>query len=317
MGAGAVGGALGACLAASGHDVCLIARGQHYETIATQGLRFETPDGPETLEIPVVDDPKRAKLRSGDVVVLAVKSQDTDAALQSLVDCAPDSIALICAQNGVENERRALRRFPRVYGAIVLVPATYLTPGTIGVNAGPPIGICDVGRYPRGIDDTALEVAEAISSSRWASSAMPSIMDWKYAKLLDNLTNAIQIVVGLGIRDSELGRLLRSEGVACLAHAGIDVVSDAEVTARRNAAHVGRRSGPALQTGASTWQSIARGTGSIETAYLNGEISFLGRLSGMATPANDLLGALAEEVVSGRRAAGSWTEQELLARLAG
>ena len=51
----------------------------------------------------------------------------------------------------------------------------------------------------------------------------------------------------------------------------------------------GRQSRP----GASSWQSLARGTGSIEADYLNGEIVLLGRLHGVATPVNAALQRLA------------------------
>ena len=41
--------------------------------------------------------------------------------------------------------------------------------------------------------------------------------------------------------------------------------------------------------GGSSWQSLARGAGSIEAEYLNGEIVLLGGLYGVATPVNELL----------------------------
>ena len=40
------------------------------------------------------------------------------------------------------------------------------------------------------------------------------------------------------------------------------------------------------RAGGSSWQSLARGAGSIETDYLNGEITLLGRLYGVPTPFN-------------------------------
>ncbi|HXZ67871.1 MAG TPA: ketopantoate reductase C-terminal domain-containing protein, partial [Alphaproteobacteria bacterium] len=57
--------------------------------------------------------------------------------------------------------------------------------------------------------------------------------------------------------------------------------------------------------GGSSWQSLARGAGSIETDYLNGEISLLGRLHGVKTPVNDYFGALAAEMVRTGAVAGS------------
>jgi 2-dehydropantoate 2-reductase len=45
----------------------------------------------------------------------------------------------------------------------------------------------------------------------------------------------------------------------------------------------------ATPAGSSSWQSLYRGTGSVETDYLNGEIVLLGRLHGVPTPVNELL----------------------------
>ncbi len=49
----------------------------------------------------------------------------------------------------------------------------------------------------------------------------------------------------------------------------------------------------------SSWQSLARGTGNIETDFLNGEIVLLGRLHGIPTPANLTLQRLANHLASG------------------
>jgi 2-dehydropantoate 2-reductase len=45
----------------------------------------------------------------------------------------------------------------------------------------------------------------------------------------------------------------------------------------------------ARRSGGSSWQSLARGSGSIEADYLNGEIVLLGRLHGVPTPVNEVL----------------------------
>jgi 2-dehydropantoate 2-reductase len=110
-GAGAIGGVVGARLFQSGHDVVLIARGAHYEAIRDHGLRILSPDDDATLAIPVVDHPAKLTLTSDDVVMLAMKSQDTISACQALVACGPPDLAVACFQNGVENERAVLRNF--------------------------------------------------------------------------------------------------------------------------------------------------------------------------------------------------------------
>ena len=82
---------------------------------------------------------------------------------------------------------------------------------------------------------------------------------------------------------------------ACRA-AGIDFASADEDKERRGRpdAACGRSNGE-FRGGGSSWQSLARGTGSIETDYLNGEIVMLGRMHGVPTPANELMQRVANE----------------------
>jgi 2-dehydropantoate 2-reductase len=59
------------------------------------------------------------------------------------------------------------------------------------------------------------------------------------------------------------------------------------------------------RAGGSSWQSLARGTGSIEADYLNGEIVLLGRLYAVPTPVNELLQQLANVAARERARPGS------------
>ena len=95
------------------------------------------------------------------------------------------------------------RRFPNVCGGLVSVPATYPSPGTVNIGAAPTFGIFDIWRFPQGVDETAMALAAAFDAARWSSYAVPGIMRWKYARLLDNLSNARQIVIGLEYRDRQ------------------------------------------------------------------------------------------------------------------
>ena len=67
--------------------------------------------------------------------------------------------------------------------------------------------------------------------------------------------------------------------------------------------------------GGSSWQSLARGLGSIETDYLTGEIVLLGRLHRVPTPVNDLLQRLANRMAAEGRPPGSVAAEDVLARL--
>jgi 2-dehydropantoate 2-reductase len=315
FGAGAIGGVVGARLHQSGREVGLIARGAHYEAIARNGLRLESPEESVVLEIPVFNDPAAVPWRADDIVLLATKTQDTAGALDALAEVAPPDLPIVCVQNGVENERLALRLFRNVYGAIVMAPTAHLEPGVVQAYSAPLSGAIDVGRYPRGVDDRSGEVTAALSDARFSSLARAEIMRWKYAKLLLNLGNAVQALCGPDADDDELDSLAREEGRACLRAARIDYASDEEDAERRRGV---LRLGPIAgreRGGGSTWQSLIRGTAGIETAYLNGEIVLLGRLHGVPTPVNELLCELMREALRLGARPGDLSPAELLARL--
>src|ERR1035437_6258090 len=83
-GPGAIGGTVGGHLALSGSNVVLIGRGGHIARIQGQGLHLITPTGTHTLKIPAVTTPKQIEFTPNDVVLLCVKSQDTETALRDL-----------------------------------------------------------------------------------------------------------------------------------------------------------------------------------------------------------------------------------------
>jgi len=310
-GAGAVGATLGACLHEAGHDVVLVARDAHYEALASDGLVFQTPERTATLRIPVVDRPAALGLGRDDLVVLAMKSHQTVTALADLSEVAPLEIAVACAQNGVDNERAALRLFPNVYGVCVMCQAVHLRPGVVSVAGWPTIGIFEVGRYPSGVDACAERLSAALDGSSCRSAVRPDVMAWKYAKLLINLVNAVTALLGEP-GSGRLEELARAEGVACLEAAGIRHVDAAAWDER----YRGLRRHPAASdpSAGSTWQSLARRTGSIETDYLNGEIVLLGRLFGVPTPINAHLQRLTAEVARRGDPPGGFSEEELLER---
>ena len=137
-------------------------------------------------------------------------------------------------------------------------------------------------------------------------------MRWKHGKLLANLANAIEAVCGLG-DNSELRRRVRAEGKAVLDTAGIPYASNEEnARSRADQVQIVKING-AERGGGSSWQSLTRGTGSIEADFLNGEIVLLGRELGVPTPVNEVLQRLANQAARERRAPGRLTAEEVLA----
>lgn len=315
-GAGGVGGVVGGRLAQHGHDVVLIARGEHLDVVQRDGLRLEHPDGVDQIPVEAVGHPADLTWRDGDVVLLAMKSQHTTGAIDDLLAAAaPADLPVLCLQNGVENERRVLRRFARTYAVCVMLPAEHLRPGVVRAYSAPVTGNLDLGCYPSGADDLAVDVAAALSTSTFSSLPLDDVMRWKHTKLLMNLGNVIEAAVGRDGRAGELATRVRDEGEAVLRAAGIPFASWEEDAERRAEGPTMKRVGGELRDGGSTWQSLARGATSIETDDLNGEIVLQARLAGVAAPVNEMLQRLGHELVATGAAPGSFTEAELLARL--
>jgi 2-dehydropantoate 2-reductase len=285
-GAGAIGGVVGGRLFEHGHDVTLIARGEHLRVIQSVGLRVDSPGGSVTLSVPAAAGPAEIAWEGDEVVLLSMKGQDTVAALGELRAAAPPSVAVVCLQNGVANEREALRRFERVYAVPVMSPTGHLEPGVVQAWSHPVAGIYDIGRYPEGLDDITEGFAAAFNESGFVSEPRADVMRWKYRKLLMNLGNSVQALFERADGADALARDVRSEGEAVLAAAGIELASAEEDRERRGAImQIGEIAG-ATRGGGSTWQSLARAQGTVETDFLNGEITLLGRLHGVPTPLN-------------------------------
>ena len=314
VGPGAVGGVVGGRLFQHGHDVVLVARGAHRDAIAARGLTVEWPEGAVTLPVPVVGSPTELTYGPDDVVVVAVKSQDTAGVLDALAAVAPSSTPIVCLQNGVANEVAFLRRFSSVHGVTVMAPTWHLEPGVVRAYTHEAAAILDVGRWPGGTDDVDDAVAAAFGASGFESVARPDIRRWKYAKLLLNLGNPVDALCPHDADFDELARRARAEGRAVLDAAGIAFTSDAEDRERRGdilrIIPIDDRARP----GASTWQSLARGL-PVEVDHLNGEIVLLGRLHGVPTPVNELLQGATHAAVAARTPPGSVPAADLLARL--
>lgn len=317
FGAGAIGGAIGGRLATAGHDVVLIARGQHLEALRRRGLELRDPDRTEVLRLAAAGSAGEARLGTGDCVVLATKTQQSEVAVADVVAAAGDLVGqlpIVCAQNGVENERIALRRMPLVYGMRVVLAGTHLEPGVVEIATAPVFGILDVGRYPRGEDDISRQIAEDLGSAGFDAHSTGDVMSFKHLKLLSNLANAMQAAAGAdagGDLARALMRAARAEARACYAAAGITVADEGAEDVRRRLRGGTRAVHGAVRQGGSSWQSLERGTGDIETDYLNGEIVLLGRLHGVDTPVNARLQEVASRLARERRPAGSVSLEQL------
>lgn len=308
-GAGAIGGVVGGHLFRSGHDVVLIGRAAHVDKIKQHGLHFVTPVGVFDLPVPAVTNPAEIAWQADDVVFLCMKGQDTDAALADLRRVV-DDVPLFCFQNGVRNEEIASGQFPRVYGVMVQIGGTYLTPGEVLAHRDPP-GTAIIGRYPLGSDSIAETAATQLRRAGFRVAVSDDVMPYKWGKLMSNLANAIGAATDAGDHDGRIAQAVRGEARALLQQAGITPISIEEA----------RRTYPELATPdrasqhapghGSTWQSLQRGEGTVETDFLNGEIVRLAHRLGLEAPINERLVRIAQDMAANGDRPGKYSAAAL------
>jgi 2-dehydropantoate 2-reductase len=323
IGAGAIGAAVAAQLHLSGAETVLIARGKHAQVIHTQGMRYLRPEGEQRVRVPVAESAAAVDLTPDDVLIVATKSQDTESVLQEWSWrpvagglAAAETLPLISLQNGIDNERAALRRFARVSGAAIWMPGSYLNPGEIVAPGEPQAGVFWLGRYPDRLDPDAEKWATDLRKAKFGIQLVEDLPRWKAGKLVGNVVNAIDALYGREGVD-EVVEAVQAEARKVLTAAGYDPADLEADSAIDLSGHGLAKSLLPLYAGSSTRQSLARATGSAEADFLNGEISLLGRVHGIPTPLNTALQAMLNKAVVNGVPAGGGDRAELDALLAG
>ena len=326
IGAGAIGGTVGAMLVRAGVSTVLVARGRHAEVLASSGITLRTPDGTFATAVTAAARPDDVRLTDRDVLVFTTKTQQLDAALQEWVDqpvhgpkgvigAAGEWLPAMTALNGVAAEEKALRYFARVFGICVWLPAVHLEPGEVIVRSWPVAGQFHISRWPASIstrDDAVLLTALA---ERWSAAGIlvriaDDVAPWKYNKLLSNLGNAAG---ALSADDTgEVLAAVRREGENVLRHAGIDFVSfETSKAARADGPTIRPIPGWDSAASNSTWQSLSRNTGNVETDFLNGEIVRLAHRHGITAPLNAALAGAARLAVRDGVGPGHYSAEQL------
>lgn len=300
-GAGAIGSALGAWLHLAGHESLLVGRAAHVRRIREAGLALRNPDGVRHVAVPALADLREAPAHRSDVVLLCVKSQDTDTALREIRAAGVDlrEVPVFCLQNSIVNEAAAQRYAARVYGVMLNVPGVFLEPGVVSNPITGNHGFMDIGRYPTGVDDVTRAVASAITDAGYATHLHEQVMTAKAAKMIGNLGNAFGAITD-GRGDDPVGfmRGVRAEGEAAFRAAGVVWEPREAFEARVNASRGTTTLAAGERNLGSTWQSLMRGASSLETDYLNGEIVRLGRAGGVPTPRNAVLQEVASRLLA-------------------
>jgi 2-dehydropantoate 2-reductase len=136
IGAGGVGGYFGGRLAESGQEVRFVARGRHLEALRRDGLRVASPAGDfEVRPARAVED--AAEAGTADVVVVAVKSWQTEEAARAMLPAVGPGTVVLSLQNGATaaEEIGAVVGVERMLGGVCRIMAYLDGPGRV-VHAG-------------------------------------------------------------------------------------------------------------------------------------------------------------------------------------
>ena len=189
VGAGAIGSVFGGLLAESGHTVTLVGRAAHMAAIQRDGLLIDGIWGHHRITGLATETRIESAATGGpfDVVLLAVKSYDTEPVMQRLQVSMPRLPVIVSLQNGLGNLETIARYAgaARTIGRRVIFGVEYRAPGQVTVTVcadNSKIGLAAGGTPPA----IAVDLARACTRAGVATDAVDDIRPYVYAKMLYN-----------------------------------------------------------------------------------------------------------------------------------
>ncbi|MFT4297410.1 MAG: ketopantoate reductase family protein [Micropruina sp.] len=310
LGAGALGCTVGAALTEAGHDTWLIGRpGGHLAALRRDGLRLDDASGSRTIPVRATAD--AAEVGVADLVIVLVKSFQTQDAMRATRTLVGPATAVLSLQNGLGHEdllAAVIGREPVLLGS-TLVGGVLLGPGHVrGETTGRQtwVGEVEGPRTPR-----THAVAALLNSAGLATSVSDDMAATRWEKLLVNVaTGAVAGITGLTygqLADQPLLLATASDAVA-------EAIAVAAATGVRLSTNdpdwVWGQATVGLPASFKTsmLQSLERGRPT-EIDVINGAVVRLGKRHGVPTPVNSTLVAL----VKGLERANSDKRRETVA----
>jgi len=300
VGAGGVGGYFGGKLALAGEDVTLVARGAHLDALREGGLRVRsTSEGEWQAPVTAVASP--AGLPRADAVIIAVKSFDTDAAVESVRAVVGGDTPVLTLQNGVDNEEKidALLGPGHALGGVAYIFATIAEPGVIDHRF--------LGRVTLGELDGSVSARAERLRAAFEKAAVPVELSTAIQRKLWEKYLLINAQAGMtALTRSPIGvvralpatcrmyRAIVEEGAALARAAKVDLPRDIVDTIMASV------NGMAPETVSSMYHDLLAGK-RLEIEALHGHATRLGERFGVPTPATSAVYAALLPHVDGRR----------------
>lgn len=298
VGAGAIGGLFAGLLTEGGEDVTLIDKRQaRCDLLNKRGWTIQTSDGKRNVNVNTVSYPLKAE--PPDLVVIAVKSVDTEKAAKSITHILSEDTDVVTIQNGWGNIEKiqSFVKDARVLGGVTMQASTLIKLGEVFHAADGLTYFGDLsGEATHGLD----EVSRTFNRAGIKLEISQNITELMWSKLVANA--AINPLTALlGIKNSGLlSQRWRT-------HVMSEVISEGVNVANAKGVKLGIRKTVQEAT------SISKLTGSNKSSMLqdiekrrrteidsiNGAISRIGKEVHVETPVNNLLTRLVREVEGG------------------
>lgn len=250
VGAGSIGAVLGAKLAATGHDVALVARGAHLEAIRSRGLTLVDSVGGHggNYRLRAGDDP--AEFEAQDLIVVALKAHAIGAMLPKMRPLISEDTVVVPAINGLPwwyfhgvggaHEGMTLRSLDpdrsmfaslapqHILGCVVHIAAEVRAPGEVHHTGGRRLIL---GEPTGGISERMQRVCAALDAAGFEAIRSSDIRLDIWTKLVGNLSfNPIAALTGYLMNqivdDEEILDVIRAmirEGMQVAEHYGVRI----------------------------------------------------------------------------------------------
>lgn len=318
VGAGAVGGTVAARLARSGTEpLVLDANRDHVRRMRDPGLEVGGLDGGVRTKLAAYtpDDAGAELTTPPDLVLVSVRSQATEAALEPLLPLLGPASDVVSLQNGLNEDTIAsIVGAERTIGCVVGFGATWVEPGKVSLDAA---GDLVVGRLDGSTDDR-LERARDVLQGAFRTRVSRNVRGELWGKMLVNSTTVLGALGGMLTGEllataerrrfvaavvAEGVRVARAEGVELPRVLGGVDASDVDAPDRWSEAMDRvlvrmRESFGAVRS--VTWRDFELGRPT-EIDAVTGELVRRGQRAGVAVPLSAHVYELLREIEAGKR----------------
>jgi 2-dehydropantoate 2-reductase len=318
-GAGAIGGITGARLAQAGHDVLLVDKAEdHVAAMNARGLTIESREGDVTIPVRAVTP--GALTGPLTLILLAVKSQDTPAALEVLAPRLAADGTIVSLQNGLNEELIAAAvGVARTVGCLVNWAADWQAPGRIlhGGAGALVLGELDGRRSERvlGLAKTLdvvspTRVSDNILGYTWAKHVYGALLtatalvDAHVYEVVERSPAVQQMLVALTVENMAVAERsgIRLQAFDEYDPADYHAAVKGDAAARTRAmTSIATHYRAATKTKTGIWRDLAVRKRKTEVGAMLGATVARAKSHGLATPLTERLIALIEDLETGRR----------------